>query len=852
MRLLPWSARPSARHLAALLAASTLLAAVVTATVAPTEPARAALVETTLFKRDTFGAQCYRIPAIVRTKAGTLLAFAEKRISGTKWCDDAGHIDLVMRRSFDSGRTWMPPLTQAPDVVLQGTDTDPSAAATRGNPAPIVDLVTGRIILLSTFNPGTSTRPRTPYVQISNNDGAPGSWTVARSLAAEIDMPDWGWYATGPSHGIQLKRGAHAGRLVAGVNFSDGSSPSRNGAALVYSDNGGDTWVRGATDIRATTDLIPQELSVFERTDGGIYAAARDQNGSVGPNPRAYAVSRDSGATFEAPFAGVADLPTTPQVQGSTLRLRATDEGDRYNRVLFASPSDPTYRKKLTIWSSYNEGGTWSSAASKQITADRSGYSDLTELSTGEIAVLYEGGPDTTAGDARDEIRFTRFYESDLGLPDDYSGVVSPDLSGANNDARLRGGAALAAGRFDDAVSLDGVNDYVHVPFAESLAIGASEFTATAWIKYGTSTADQAILWAYNQGDFSQLWLRAEPVSNRIRGFIQSNTVSASVSSTKAYNDNAWHHVALQRAAGQLKLWVDGAVVATATAPTGSISPGRPFKMYVGQRLDATQRFNGQLDEVRIYNRALSSIEIGDIRTNNAITASGAVLRLPFTANTPTTPDASGAGNVGFVRGGAGLAGGKFGSALAFDGVDDHVHVPFSGSLDLGSGDFTVTAWLKYAGGTNKHTILWGYDYGAASGQIWLRAHPVENRVMGWVESTTASGWAETPAAYGDSTWHHVALQRTATQLLLWVDGAQVGTKAAPAGSVTAGHTPGILGLYVGQRPDGVDRLTGALDEVRVFNRALTGAEVNEIYTTNASITGGLVLRLPFDRINPA
>ncbi|WP_203861743.1 sialidase family protein [Plantactinospora mayteni] len=851
MRLLPWSARRSARQVAASLAASTLLATavLVTATVAPTGPAHAALVQEPIFKRDTFGAQCYRIPAIVRTKAGTLLAFAEKRISGPGWCNDGGHIDLVMRRSFDSGRTWVPPVSQAPDVVLEGTDTDPSAAATRGNPTPIVDLTTGRIILLSTFNPGTTTRPRTPYVQYSDNDGAPGSWSTARSLAAEIDMPDWGWYATGPSHGIQLGRGAHAGRLVAGVNFSDGTN--RNGAALVYSDDGGDTWRRGATDIRATTDLIPQELSLFERTDGGIYAAARNQNGATTPT-RAYAVSRDGAATFEAPFAGVANLPTTPQVQGSTLRLRATDDGDRYNRVLFASPADPGARKKLTIWSSYNEGSTWTSAAPKQITADRSGYSDLTELATGEIGLLYEAGPDTTAGDARDEIRFARFTESDLGLPDDYSGVVSPDLSGANNDARLRGGATLAAGRFDDAVTLDGVDDHVHVPFAESLAIGASDFTATAWIRYGTSTADQAVLWAYNQGDFSQLWLRAEPGSNRIRGFIQSGSVSASVSSTNAYNDNAWHHVALQRAAGQLRLWVDGAVVASAAAPTGSISPGRPFKVYVGQRLDATQRFKGQLDEVRIYKRALSSSEIGDIRTRNAITASGAVLRLPFTANSPTTPDTSGAGNVGLVRGGATLTAGKFGSALAFDGVDDHVHVPFSGSLDLGSGDFTVAAWLRYAGGPNRHTMLWGYDYGTATGQIWLRAHPAENRLMGWVESSTASGWAQSPAAYGDSGWHHVAVQRTATQVLLWVDGVRVGTGTAPAGSVTAGHPTDILGLYVGQRPDGVDRLAGALDEVRVFTRALTADELNRLYLSNASITDGLVLRLPFDRTDPA
>jgi hypothetical protein len=65
------------------------------------------------------------------------------------------------------------------------------------------------------------------------------------------------------------------------------------------------------------------------------------------------------------------------------------------------------------------------------------------------------------------------------------------------------------------------------------------------------------------------------------------------------------------------------------TAPTGSVSPGRPFKMYVGQRLDGAHHFDGSIDEVRIYKRALTSTELNCIRTTNSTTVPNVVLDLP-------------------------------------------------------------------------------------------------------------------------------------------------------------------------------------------------------------------------------
>jgi sialidase-1 len=328
---------------------------------------------------------------------------------------------------------------------------------------------------------------------------------------------------------------------------------------------------------------------------------------------------------------------------------------------------------------------------------------------------------------------------------------------------------------------------------------------------------------------------------------IQSGSTSAVVASTQAYNNDAWHHVALQRAGSTLTLWVDGTAVDTTTAPTGSISPGRPFNFDVGRKLDGSDYFHGQLDEVRIYKRALTGAELAAIRSFNSISVPGAVLRLPFTANTPTTMDTSNAGSTAFVRGGATVTTGRYGNALALDGVDDSVHVPYHAALNVGAGEFTATAWFRYATTTGKDTLLWAYGYGTDVAQFWLRAVPADGVIGAWAETDTGHAYGATASAYNDGAWHHLALQRTSTQLVLWVDGVQRSAVAMPTGSLTAGHGGGIQGLYLGQKPDGTDRFQGAIDEVRLYTRALTVTELDQIRLSNAAVADELVLDLPLD-----
>ncbi|MDQ7905690.1 sialidase family protein [Phytohabitans sp. ZYX-F-186] len=605
--------------MAAMTAACLALALAGTMSVAVRAPvAEAAIpVPADLFTRGMGGYDCFRGPRLVTTNEGTIIAVATGKYFVAGKCEDFSSSDIVVRRSLDDGRTWTPVKR-----VRGGGISDAL------NASPVVDRTTGDIYMFGRrdTSPTDTDDTSSAFILVSSDDG--DTWANGPTY------PDWS-LRPGPSHGIQLERGPHAGRLVVAV-WTSPSSGHR--VRLVYKDPGETQWHLGA--ISDTSGEWAGEPSLFEQNDGSIYVQARKNigDGDVGEF-RTYGTSTDGGATFAGPFQVVDNL-RGPKVYGALLPLRSTLDGDRYNRVLFSAPADHrtrtgdnvSDRHDMVIRSSYNEGRTWDSVSDgKLIYSGPASYSGMTVADDGNVVLAFEAGDDGQV--SHQEIRVTRFSEQDLGLPDNYSGgVASPDVSGMDNTARIRGGAAhVAGGRFDGGVTLDGVDDYVQVPFAESLAVNGGDFTVMAWIKYNAASGNRPIFWAYNVGDqYSQVWLRAEPGSDRIQGRIQSGDNGASVMSTSAYNDNSWHHVALQRQGTTLRLFVDGVTAGSATAPAGTVSPGRPFTMHFGQRLDGAQHFAGTLDEARLYKRALTSTEIGRIQATNAADVSGAVLRLPF------------------------------------------------------------------------------------------------------------------------------------------------------------------------------------------------------------------------------
>ncbi|QDS98813.1 sialidase family protein [Adhaeretor mobilis] len=383
--------------------------------------AYAAITEVNVYTSGTEGYNIFRIPTIVKAANGDLLAFAEARSGG-----DASSIDIVVKRSVDSGATW-----GGLNVVMDNADFEqyfPSGnipEVTVGNQSPVVDL-------LDPVHPGRIWMPFTlendrVFVTYSDDNGA--SWAPQAEITSTAKDPSWGWYATGPVHGIQLERGDNAGRLIIPSDHSL-SGVASSGAHVLYSDDHGQSWQLGAveTGITASSNTSPNENVAVELVDGRVYFNARDRN-SANPGTRSVTYSSDGGLTYDGRFKHETGI-TSPVVQNSALRFRAVDQGDDQNIILYSGPSHPSKRVDLTIRASLDESANWT-----QETIIHSGpaaYSDLVKLNQDQFGVLFEAGDSLY-----DEILFATVDYSDLN-PSVWNGIQGDvNQSGALDAADL-------------------------------------------------------------------------------------------------------------------------------------------------------------------------------------------------------------------------------------------------------------------------------------------------------------------------------------------------------------------------------------------------------------------------------
>lgn len=327
------------------------------------------LRQTDIFEAGKGGYHTYRIPALVVSRKGTILAFCEGRKYGQ---GDAGKIDILLKRSFDGGKSW-----QEPQLVVADGD------KTCGNPCPVVDQSDGTIWLPFCKNLGEGHEdlilegkaPRTVWITKSTDDGA--TWSEPQEITKDVKAASWTWYATGPGHGIQLENG----RLVIPCNHVVGVNLHREDphhSHVIYSDDHGQTW-----HIGGIVDEGTNECAIVQTVDGALYINCR----SFGRGQRrGCAWSQDDGSTFSG-FVWD-DTLIEPECQGSLVRFTSVGRHDR-NRVLFANPAS-TQREKMTVRVSYDECRTW--AVSKLLNEGPSAYSDLAIAPDMTICCLYEQG----------------------------------------------------------------------------------------------------------------------------------------------------------------------------------------------------------------------------------------------------------------------------------------------------------------------------------------------------------------------------------------------------------------------------------------------------------------------------
>lgn len=363
---------------------------------------------TTVFRNSSDGYNIYRIPAIVRARNGDLLAFCEARAGG-----DASEIDLVLKRSSNDGKTWQTLQVVQESEHFRNLFSAKAPPITIGNAAPVVDL-------LDPLHPGRIWLPFTvenDRVFVTYSDDHGKTWAARREITNDAKKKNWGWYATGPVHSIQLQRGEHRGRLVVPADHRLGKQDrGPEGAQAILSDDHGKTWRLGAIDDTYDDDLKANETTVVELNDGRLYFNTRNQKGKA-KGTRGGAYSSDGGESFDrsphsaykwfvpepAPF-------DPPVVQCSLLRAASTIDGDELDLILFSGPdeSGPSGkgRSDLRLRYSTDETVTWHDGP--LIHEGPAAYSDMVRLRKGQFGIVFEAGK--KGGDRYDQIRFVRFH----------------------------------------------------------------------------------------------------------------------------------------------------------------------------------------------------------------------------------------------------------------------------------------------------------------------------------------------------------------------------------------------------------------------------------------------------------
>jgi sialidase-1 len=341
------------------------------------------LHQTDLFVSGQGDYHTYRIPSLLVTAAGTILAFCEGRRHSRS---DSGDIDIVLRRSADNGETWseMQVIADAgPDVF--------------GNPCPVQDRATGTIWLPLNWNlaEGSESKivvgqaPRGVWLLRSDDDGF--TWSAPIEITEQVKPEGWRWYATGPGHGIQL----HGGRLLIPCDFSMGQPDKEHryfGSHVIYSDDHGATWHVGGTIPGQVNECMAVQLS-----DGAVYLNMRAYHGR---NRRAVAWSGDEGLTWSD--VTLDDALIEPICQAGLLGLPD-------DRVVFSNPAS-TGRERMTVRISADRCRSWS--AGLVLHAGPSAYSDLALAPDGQICCLYERGD----AHAYERITLARFGREELEI----------------------------------------------------------------------------------------------------------------------------------------------------------------------------------------------------------------------------------------------------------------------------------------------------------------------------------------------------------------------------------------------------------------------------------------------------
>ncbi|MFT3863371.1 MAG: LamG domain-containing protein [Solirubrobacterales bacterium] len=414
---------------------------------------------------------------------------------------------------------------------------------------------------------------------------------------------------------------------------------------------------------------------------------------------------------------------------------------------------------------------------------------------------------------------------------DEGEGTTVEDVTGDGHTATIEGAEWTEHGRYGGAMRFDGEGAVLSVPDSPELDL-TEQFTLEAWVRPESEYNEWAPIlakqfgggeshwelawWLYEAGwEFNKPWGGTEPEDEEREGVHAEEPLAV----------DAWSHVAVTWDGAELRLYVDGELVASAPEGPPPVTEG---DLDIGGATEHGTYFKGRIDEVRIYDRALTGAEVdADMEDPIQTPKAGPVAAWSFDEGEGTTAeDLTGDGHIGTIEG-AEWVRGRYGDALKFDGAGDVVKIPNSPEFDLTEA-FTLEAWVRPESESNEWAPILAKEMGGgeAAHELawWLYEGDWEsNKPYGGTEPAPGEeDEAHAPDPLPVDAWSHVALTYDGAKVRLYIDGKLVDCSPVPAGPppVTEGE------LQIGAATEHGDHFVGRIDEVRVYDRALNATEV--------------------------
>jgi hypothetical protein len=405
----------------------------------------------------------------------------------------------------------------------------------------------------------------------------------------------------------------------------------------------------------------------------------------------------------------------------------------------------------------------------------------------------------------------------------DCSTTSVSDSSGNGNNGKscpsTTGPSTTASGKFMNAGSFDGIDDYVS---AGTVFPTTGSFSVSTWVNPTSVGSDQSVISSTNLSIYLSIM-----AGGAIR--VQSNTLPSATTCTSnnVVSAGSWQLITgvFDQTRNEMRVYYNGQIQ-TICSTSGIRSGGSPTWILGIQGDTLTTRpYGGSMDEVRSYNRALDGAEISSLYD----WAPPPVARWKMDEGSgSTTNDSSGNNLTGTLTTIPTWTTGQFGKAINFSPANSYVSVAHNTVLNI-TGDVTYEAWVKPVTIDGTARIIFGKGTASANTtrQYVLRLNTSNRWEAVWYSGSTANTVADSTVTPSTSRWDHIAAVRdsSSSTLKIYINGILTNTTSSVTGS--ANTTSDIFAIGR-EGTTSSNYFGGLIDDVRIYNYARNAKQIQQ------------------------